>query len=354
MTLKSFLNEGHNLTDKEVERAINELLKTYSRAEKEVKIQLQAVYAKYLTNVPKAEYYNVMIKFERLSKLQQEIQNTYIFYDKMAGKQIVQAAQLSMSNSYYRTQYATSWQAPLKFIALDQRLVELSVFGAPELFKEIQAEALRKIKSGTWRYGRLEKYIPQYGTLTDLLARNRLDAVKKINQTITQGFIQGNSYKTMAGQIQDVFATEAFKAQRIAHTETHRVAAHGDYLVAKDVEAQGTKIVRQWSSVLDTGTRSNHAALDGEIVGIDEPFSAGIMTPGDWPEAGDLINCRCVVNLLVVKDGKPLPPELRRGRNPVADNDGKFQNEVFSYRQFDKWAEENNLKQNKNGEYYKN
>ena len=96
MTLKSFLNEGHNLTDKEVERAINELLKTYSRAEKEVKIQLQAVYAKYLTNVPKAEYYNVMIKFERLSKLQQEIQNTYIFYDKMAGKQIGQAAQLSM------------------------------------------------------------------------------------------------------------------------------------------------------------------------------------------------------------------------------------------------------------------
>jgi len=45
---------------------------------------------------------------------------------------------------------------------------------------------------------------------------------------------------------------------------------------------------------MDDRVRDEHAAMNGEIVDIDKPFSNGEMYPGD-------VNCRCTV-LPVIKD----------------------------------------------------
>lgn len=59
---------------------------------------------------------------------------------------------------------------------------------------------------------------------------------------------------------------------------------------------------RTWRSVQDSRTRDSHLAMDGQTVGMDEPFVAPsgeeLMYPGD-PSAspGERINCRCTIEM---------------------------------------------------------
>jgi hypothetical protein len=61
-------------------------------------------------------------------------------------------------------------------------------------------------------------------------------------------------------------------------------------------------VVRVWDATGDSRTRETHAAMDGQEVGPNEPFTSGsgaqLMHPGDGSlgaGASEIINCRCVV-----------------------------------------------------------
>jgi hypothetical protein len=61
---------------------------------------------------------------------------------------------------------------------------------------------------------------------------------------------------------------------------------------------RGADIVKQWDSALDARTRPTHAAIDGQIREIDEPFESEghmAMHPGGFGIASEDINCRCVM-----------------------------------------------------------
>lgn len=62
----------------------------------------------------------------------------------------------------------------------------------------------------------------------------------------------------------------------------------------------GAQAVRTWNAVMDARTRPEHAAADGQQVGLNEPFSVGgedLMYPCDpTGSAGNVINCRCSVS----------------------------------------------------------
>ena len=64
--------------------------------------------------------------------------------------------------------------------------------------------------------------------------------------------------------------------------------------VASVMPGAGADVVKQWDATLDGLTRESHVAVDGEIRELDEPFSNGLMFPGD-PSGGaaEVINCRC-------------------------------------------------------------
>ena len=66
---------------------------------------------------------------------------------------------------------------------------------------------------------------------------------------------------------------------------------------AVDSGAVSRQDVRKvWVATKDKRTRDTHAALDGESMGIDQPFSNGLQYPGDPngpPE--EVINCRCAM-----------------------------------------------------------
>lgn len=54
--------------------------------------------------------------------------------------------------------------------------------------------------------------------------------------------------------------------------------------------------IKIWVSVLDDKTRESHVLMDGEEQLINQPFSNGLMHPGDpTGVAAEVINCRCTI-----------------------------------------------------------
>lgn len=62
----------------------------------------------------------------------------------------------------------------------------------------------------------------------------------------------------------------------------------------------GAQAMRTWNATMDARTRPEHAAADGQSVGLGEPFDVGgesLMYPCDpTGSAGNTINCRCSVS----------------------------------------------------------
>lgn len=86
----------------------------------------------------------------------------------------------------------------------------------------------------------------------------------------------------------------------IARTETHSA---GNYGAQKQAQSTGLALRREWIAASGERTRSSHTAADGQIVGMDEPFTVGgssLQFPGD-PDgpADEIINCRCAVGYVV-------------------------------------------------------
>lgn len=88
------------------------------------------------------------------------------------------------------------------------------------------------------------------------------------------------------------------RAELIARTETMRAANEGQHQAWRQAVAEGQiprDQKRVWITAGDGDVRDSHAALEGEVVGLEESYSAGI-EPGEEP------NCRCVDGLATADD----------------------------------------------------
>ncbi len=93
-----------------------------------------------------------------------------------------------------------------------------------------------------------------------------------------------------------------YRSETIARTEARRsLGAGSQQLWNQAVQAgkvDADQVTKKWVTVGDHKVRDAHVELDGEEVGLNEPFDnelGEIMYPGD-PDAdeGNTINCRCV------------------------------------------------------------
>ena len=67
---------------------------------------------------------------------------------------------------------------------------------------------------------------------------------------------------------------------------------------------------KRWVAVMDERTRVSHASINGEVVPVDEPFSNGLMYPGDPsgpPE--EVYNCRCTMEWVAPEAAQEWQPE---------------------------------------------
>ena len=131
---------------------------------------------------------------------------------------------------------------------------------------------------------------------------------KKITAEVSRGIATGATYAQVAKQLQNQTRIGYNKAVRIARTEGHRVQNTATMDAMESAKARGANVVKQWSAALDRRTRESHQQVDHEIRELDQPFSNGLMYPGD-PSGGaaEVVNCRCAL--------------LQRARKAVEDED---------------------------------
>ena len=119
---------------------------------------------------------------------------------------------------------------------------------------------------------------------------------KKITAQVSRGISTGMAFKQVAQQLASYTNIGFNNAVRIARTEGHRIQCQGTMDACYKARDRGADVVKQWDSTLDAKTRESHVMVDGEIRELDEPFSNGLMFPGD-PDGGaaEVCNCRCAL-----------------------------------------------------------
>lgn len=122
------------------------------------------------------------------------------------------------------------------------------------------------------------------------------DLQKKIAGEISRGLATGQMYAEIARNISGYARISLNNAMRIARTEGHRIQCKASMDACDKAKSKGADVVKQWDASLDRKTRKSHRKVDGEIKELDEPFSNGLMYPGDPKgKASEVINCRCAL-----------------------------------------------------------
>ena len=143
---------------------------------------------------------------------------------------------------------------------------------------------------------------------------------QQITASVTSGILQGYSVGKIANDLQErmekMNRSSALRTARTAITGAQNAGRQDSYIAA---EKMGIKMKREWLATLDNRTRHAHAVLDGQRVGVNEPFKVDgyeIMFPGDPTAKAYLVyNCRCT--LIAEVDGPKDPNAMRRAIDPV-------------------------------------
>jgi len=116
--------------------------------------------------------------------------------------------------------------------------------------------------------------------------------LEKLRKTLAEGVANGESIPNLADRIGIVYdEAKGSRAVKIARTETINASNSGSLEAYKQ---SGVVEKKEWLATMDDRVRDEHAAMNGEIVDIDKPFSNGEMF-GSEP------NCRCTI-LPVIKE----------------------------------------------------
>lgn len=153
-----------------------------------------------------------------------------------------------------------------------------------------------------------------------------------VRSLVTDSIDRGTSNEKLKDTIQQATGYTEFRSDTIGRTETVGAYNAGDYDGAVQLGEYGP-VEKSWLAANDARTRPSHQAADGQTVPFAEPFDVGgvrMMRPHDvGAPAGEVVNCRCVLQLLypgdtrpdgtVIEDTKP-EPEWQPG--PVVNEAG--------------------------------
>lgn len=125
-------------------------------------------------------------------------------------------------------------------------------------------------------------------SVTSILATNLDD----VNAIILAGTADKLTVSQIARSLRQFYDDRSvFKAMRVARTEVAQAAGFAQHESA--TEAGWTK--HSWLSSRDDRVRDAHAEIDGEEQSIGEPYSNGLLFPGDPSgDPAESILCRCV------------------------------------------------------------
>ena len=118
----------------------------------------------------------------------------------------------------------------------------------------------------------------------------------QIQSELADGVAAGESIPELAKRIDNLYLEQIIpnRSTVIARTE---VIGASNYASVQAAKQSGLNLNKLWLATDDARTRPDHAAADGQEVGMDDPFEVGgeeLQYPGDPSgSAGNVINCRC-------------------------------------------------------------
>lgn len=138
--------------------------------------------------------------------------------------------------------------------------------------------------------------------------------ITRINETtrdmvraqLAEGVAAGEGVEAIARRITEVFdAADKVRARMIARTE---VVGSSNFTNLAAYQQSGVVERKEWLSVRDGNTRTEHMELDGQVVGLSESFEVPgsgerAQYPGGFGEGRLDINCRCSVLPVVADPG---------------------------------------------------
>jgi hypothetical protein len=146
---------------------------------------------------------------------------------------------------------------------------------------------------------------PTYFTRTrrdkrfDSIVRKAMDSNTPLDQTTVDKLIV--RYKSSLLQLrgETIARTETIQSLNRSQHEALTQAVHMGAVKQKDIK-------REWDTAGDDRVRDTHAEMEGQTVGLDEPFTTpdgySLMFPGDTSlgaDAAETINCRCRVKMKI-------------------------------------------------------
>lgn len=122
----------------------------------------------------------------------------------------------------------------------------------------------------------------------------------ELKRSFAVGMSQGESIPKLSKRIQKIINSNKERAVLIARTETTRVENQARQEVYEGAVKDGIEMKKQWDAYVDNRTRKSHVSINGEIVGINDTFSNGLLYPGDSSGgASEVCNCRCSMTVLL-------------------------------------------------------
>ena len=136
-----------------------------------------------------------------------------------------------------------------------------------------------------------------------------------LSNEIAEANLQGESISEIQRRVEKVFNfNDIVRSERIARTEMLSTTNAAHLEVMQNAGARN----KEWLATRDDRVRDSHAAADGQVVPIEEPFRIGsalLDAPGVGRGGGvgppeETINCRCVVLPVIGEKLYPLIDEL--------------------------------------------
>lgn len=316
---------GHELT----ERELAELEKRIARIYQEARIELDDTIRDYFANfiqrdkkqaelmkegkITEEQYkqwrLNQIGRGKRFEALRNEVAERYAKANETATAYVNdQTPGIYLLNRNYAAYTIEQYAGDVGFTLFDEQTVKRLIVEEPALMPYYPPErALRRNIDLVW-------------------------GKRQITASVTSGILQGKSVGKIANDLQNRMETmnraSAIRTARTAITGAQNAGRQDSYIAA---EKMGIKMKREWLATLDKRTRHAHAELDGQRVGVNEPFKVDgyeIMFPGDpKAEAYLVYNCRCT--LIAALDGVDTSDAKRRARDSETGESVLVENMTF-------------------------
>lgn len=249
------------------------IAKNYKNTLDSLRITLARMYEKY--EIDGQLTYSEMIKYNRLQKLDKEVQNLitklYVANSKVIRGTLKGIIEDTYTNSIGIVNKHTS--SRIKSIKKD--------VGTSKIINNDMAGLV-------W---------------TERLKHGRGRAIYEVQKEVKQGLYQGDTYRTMTKRLKDKLDGDVYKTNRILRTEGHRCLASAKEESFEKISKAGIEFRKKYLSSNDERTREMHSALHGVIVDSDKPFiyqdGVETMQPGLSGASQHDINCRCVASLVI-------------------------------------------------------